>query len=128
MTKNRDKKVKLLGDYHTIINNYLRTKKVTLTPQGLNNALKVTRDDIYNWRRRPTPENQKFLKAYDEARYKISTHMLNKALIKPELIYQHWRLSHPNDFDLPTTETQEANSNIIINLPSVRNINNDSND
>ncbi|WP_425380771.1 hypothetical protein [Spiroplasma endosymbiont of Polydrusus pterygomalis] len=121
-------KRKELGDYDTKISNYLRTQKKILTPQGLNNALDIDRKFVYDCRRRSSPWQRKFLKSYDKARAEISTHMLEKALVKPEIIYQHWRLSHPNDFDLPNIETQEANSNIIINLPSIRKIDNDSNE
>lgn len=121
-------KRKELGDYDTKISNYLRTQKKILTPQGLNNALGIDRKFVYDCRRRSSPWQRKFLKSYDKARAVISDAMLEASLIKPELIYQHWRLSYPNAFDLPDEETKEANSNIIINLPSIRKIDNDSNE
>ena len=118
-------KRKELGDYEIKISNYLRTKNKTLTPQGLNNAIGIDRGFVYDCRRRNNPWQRKFLKSYDKARAIISTHMLEKALIKPEIIYQHWRLSHPNDYDLPNEDTKEANNLININLPIIRESEND---
>ncbi|WJG70723.1 hypothetical protein [Spiroplasma ixodetis] len=49
--------------------------------------------------------------------------MLEKALIKPELIYQHWLKSHPNEFDI-NEEDNNTQSNIIINISEPRKIEN----
>ncbi|WP_342277157.1 hypothetical protein [Spiroplasma endosymbiont of Nebria brevicollis] len=117
------KQRKELGDYEVKISNYLRTKNKTLTPQGLNNALGIDRKFIYDCRRRNSPWQVKFLKSYDKTRSIISTHMLEKALVTPQLIYEHWRKSHPNEFDI-IEEDNNTQSNIIINITEPRKIEN----
>ncbi|WP_342275741.1 hypothetical protein [Spiroplasma endosymbiont of Nebria brevicollis] len=117
------KQRKELGDYEVKISNYLRTKNKTLTPQGLNNALGIDRKFIYDCRRRNSPWQVKFLKSYDKARSIISTHMLEKALVTPQLIYEHWRKSHPNEFDI-NEEDNNTQNDIIINITEPRKIEN----
>ncbi|WP_308150047.1 hypothetical protein [Spiroplasma sp. AdecLV25b] len=114
---------KYLGNYEVTISNYLRTKNKILTPQGLNNALGIDRKYIFDCRRRSSPWQRNFLKSYDKARSIISTHMLEKALVKPEIIYQHWLKSHPNEFDI-NEEDNNTQSNIIINIIEPRKIEN----
>lgn len=116
-------KRKELGNYDIIISNYLRTKNKTLTPQALNNALGIDRKFIFDCRRRSNPWQRNFLKSYDKARSIISTHMLEKALVTPQLIYEHWRKSHPHEFDI-NEEDDNTKSNIIINISEPRKIEN----
>lgn len=120
---NMPKQRKELGNYDVIISNYLRTKNKTLTPQGLNNALGIDRKFIFDCRRRSNPWQRNFLKSYDKARSIISTHMLEKSLVKPELIYTHWLKSHPNEFDI-NEDDNNTQSNIIINICEPRKIEN----
>ncbi|WP_342266046.1 hypothetical protein [Spiroplasma endosymbiont of Villa modesta] len=114
---------KLSVNYKTQIDNYLRTKKVILTPQGLNNALGIDRKFVYDCRRRSNPWRKKFIKDYDNARAIISTHMLEKSLVKPEIIYKHWQVSYPNEYDI-NEEDNNSKSNIIINICEPRKIEN----
>ncbi|WP_400255319.1 hypothetical protein [Spiroplasma endosymbiont of Cleonymus obscurus] len=114
---------KLSVNYKTQIDNYLRTKKVILTPQGLNNALGIDRKFVYDCQRRNNPWRKKFIKDYDNARAIISTHMLEKSLVKPEIIYKHWQVSYPNEYDI-NEEDNNTQSNIIINISEPRKIEN----
>lgn len=114
---------KLSVNYKTQIDNYLRTKKVILTPQGLNNALGIDRKFVYDCRRRSNPWRKNFIKDYDNARAIISTHMLEKSLVKPELIYKHWQVSYPNEFDI-NEDDNNTQTNIIINISEPRKIEN----
>ncbi|WP_342265977.1 hypothetical protein [Spiroplasma endosymbiont of Villa modesta] len=49
--------------------------------------------------------------------------MLEKSLVKPEIIYKHWQVSYPNEYDI-NEEDNNSKSNIIINICEPRKIEN----
>lgn len=124
--ENAHKKIKRnekMGLFETKISNYLRSKNKVLTVEGLRQALNIDSKYFYDIKRRAKANNwqAQFMIKYNEALNIISNQQLKKSLVKPEIIYQHWKLHFGKDQE---QEDKEA-INIKIKIEKPRDLKNE---